>query len=30
MTHALSQRQVEMLHAGGLTRFLRRKLGVQQ
>ena len=30
MTHVLSQRQVEMLRAGGLTRFLQRKWGVQQ
>ncbi len=30
MTHALSQRQVEMLRAGGLTRFLQRKWGVPQ
>ena len=30
MTHALSPRQVEMLRAGGLTRFLQRKWGVQQ
>ena len=27
MTHALSKRKVEMLLAGGLTRFLRRKWG---
>lgn len=30
MTHALSPRQVAMLLAGGLTRFLQRKWGVQQ
>lgn len=30
MTHALSERQVEMLRAGGLTRFLQRKWGVRQ
>lgn len=30
MTHGLSQRQVEMLQAGGLTHFLQRKWGVQQ
>lgn len=30
MTHALSPRQVAMLLAGGLTRFLQRKWGVRQ
>ena len=30
MTHALSPRQVAMLLAGGLTRFLQREWGVQQ
>ncbi len=30
MTHALSPRQVAMLLAGGLTRFLQRKWGVHQ
>lgn len=30
MTHALSPRQVAMLLAGGFTRFLQRKWGVQQ
>ena len=30
MSHVLSQQQVEMLRAGGLTRFLQRKWGVQQ
>lgn len=28
MTHALSQRQVAMMLAGGLTRYLRRKWGL--